>query len=56
MVNFLCDIVNPTPGGGKFIAWNDPNKVVFRRGGINNGAMTGYIDGPRDLLRREGAM
>ena len=37
-------------------SWNDPNKVVFRRGGVNNGAMTGYIDGLRDVLRREGAM
>jgi len=56
VVNFLSDIVNPTPSGGKFIAWNDPDKIVFGRSGIDNGAMARDKDGPRDLLRREGAM
>ena len=56
MVNFLSDIVNPTPNGGKFIAWNDREKVVFGRGGVNNGAVARYEDGPRDLLGREGTM
>ena len=56
MVNFLSDIVDPTPSCGKFIAWNDPDKVVLGRGGIDNSAMARYKDGPRDLLGGEGTM